>query len=296
MHQISIIEAPTLRWVLGRVRGHFGSDRKAATALGIGQPVFTRLRNGTTQKRLRFDTYCSIRDALVEHRIEFGLLGVFQDCVLTWEGSQVLLQYEKWLRAEYDRLEPKVGSVFAELYGHPDYRTLFEGFLKEVTKGSKPAPVVRRRRVRQDKRFDLGPNPPVKHVAGVRLQRIGGIEDSQATATLPGRQGPQENRVWVALYRAVEPLGDTHLTWGVERTWQEMHEADDLRNFLKAALRREQIMLKRERDLERINKCSPPDEYLEWLAGPEEEGARYMPAAELLEGLEGEGGEGEKSE
>ena len=139
-----------------------------------------------------------------------------------------------------------MGSVFTELYGHQEYRALFEDFLKEVTKGTKPS---RRRRYSEREHYDLGPIGPV-----------------QATVTLPGRQAPQDQRVWIALYRAVEPLGDTQLTWGVERTWQEMHHTDDLRSFLQAALKRERIMLNRDRDLVRLNRCRPPEEYLEWLA------------------------------
>ena len=53
-------------------------------------------------------------------------------------------------------------------------------------------------------------------------------------------------------------------------------------------------MLKRERDLVRLNRCRPPEEYLEWLAGPEEEGARYMSPEEILDGAED--AEGKKPE
>ncbi|MCH8084202.1 MAG: hypothetical protein IH885_08190 [Myxococcales bacterium] len=208
----------------------------------------------------------------------------------------MLQRYEKWLRAEYDRLEPKVGSVFTELWGHQDYRPLFEAFLKEVTKGTKPSRVAPARRRSAQEHYDLGPVGPVQRVGGIDIHRVGGIGDDQASVALPGREGLRNQRVWIALFGAVEPLGGAQLTWGVERTWREMHEAGDLGSFLRAALKREEIMLDRERDYARLNQCRPPDEYLEWLAGPEEEGARYMPAAELLEGLEGEGGEGEESE
>lgn len=275
MHQVRIVDGPALRWVLETARKYFGSDRKAAKALGIGQTVFTRLRNGTVRKRMRVDTYRSIRDALGRHGIEFGLQDTFETSVLTVDGSFVQPHYEQWLRAEYDRLELKVGSVFTELYGHQEYRALFEDFLKEVTKGTKPSRRPRRYSAREH--YDLGPIGPV-----------------QATVTLPGR-APQDQRFWIALYRAVEPLGDTQLTWGVERKWQEMHDTGDLRSFLQAALKRERIMLNRERDVERLNSCRPPEEYLEWLAGPEEEGARYMSPEELFGGLDGaEDAEGEK--
>lgn len=67
-----------------------------------------------------------------------------------------------------------------------------------------------------------------------------------------------EERIWLALYRAVEPLGEAQPTWKVERSWTELHAADDLRGFLRAALAREEIMLRRERDLERFASCEPP--------------------------------------
>ena len=294
MHQVRIVDGPALRWVLERAQKHFGNHRNTAKALGIAQSVFTRLRNGTVRKSMNFDNYRRIRDALGRHRIEFDLQGMFETSVLTVDGSLVQQHYEQWLRAEYDRLEPKVGSVFTELYGHQEYRGLFADFLKRVTKGTKPSR-RRPRRYSEGEHYDLGPIGPVQQSRGIRIHRVGGLEDNQATVTLPGRQAPQDQRVWIALYRAVEPLGDTQLTWGVERTWQEMHHTDDLRSFLQAALKRERIMLNRDRDLVRLNRCRPPEEYLEWLAGPEEEGARYMSPEELFGGLDGaEDAEGEK--
>ena len=268
MHQVRIVDGPALRWVLERAQKHFGNHRNTAKALGIAQSVFTRLRNGTVRKSMNFDNYRRIRDALGRHRIEFDLQGMFETSVLTVDGSLVQQHYEQWLRAEYDRLEPKVGSVFTELYGHQEYRGLFADFLKRVTKGTKPSR-RRPRRYSEGEHYDLGPIGPVQQSRGIRIHRVGGLEDNQATVTLPGRQAPQDQRVWIALYRAVEPLGDTQLTWGVERTWQEMHHTDDLRSFLQAALKRERIMLNRDRDLVRLNRCRPPEEYLEWLAEEE---------------------------
>ena len=76
-------------------------------------------------------------------------------------------------------------------------------------------------------------------------------------------------RIWLALYRALEPLGDAQVTWGVERRWQEMHEAGELDSYLRFALERERIMLKRERDIARMNKCELPQDYAESLASDE---------------------------
>ena len=80
---------------------------------------------------------------------------------------------------------------------------------------------------------------------------------------------PKEMRIWLALYRALEPLGDAQVTWGVERRWQEMHEAGELDSYLRFALERERIMLKRERDIARMNKCELPHDYAESLASDE---------------------------
>ena len=78
---------------------------------------------------------------------------------------------------------------------------------------------------------------------------------------------PKENpRILLVLYRALEPLADARLTWGVERSWQEMHEAGHLGTFLRAALERERIMLDRDRDITRLNKCELPLDYVESLA------------------------------
>ena len=70
----------------------------------------------------------------------------------------------------------------------------------------------------------------------------------------------------LALLRALEPLADAGLTWRVERRWQEMDEAGHLGTFLRVALERERIMLDRERDITRLNKCELPHEYVESLA------------------------------
>jgi hypothetical protein len=222
MHQIKIVDSQVLQSVLRKVVARRGTHREAAKALGIGQTTFTRLLNGTVHKRLRSDTYRSIRKALSAHGIEWGLEYLFEESVLNPKGSLVQRKYESWLREEYERLASRAQPVFSELYGRPEYQRLFKGFLQRVAR-----------------RPDLPP--------------------------------PHETRLWVALYRAVEPLGAASVTWGVERTWQEMDEAGELEGFLQAALKRERIMLNRERDLARLNRCKPPEEYMGWLAGLDEE-------------------------
>ncbi len=222
LHQVRIVDAEALRSVLRRIveEEEYSTHRQAATFLRIGQTTFTRLLNGTTNQFMRFDTYCSIREALSGHAIEFGLITVFEDSVLPWEGRQIRGQYESWLDGELDRLR-ETHSFVTELFAHPEYHEQIEKWLQQVT--------LREHLPREE-----------------------------------------DKRHWLALYRALEPLGNAKATYGVERSWQELHEAGHLRPFLRAALERERIMLERERDLERINARRLPDEALAWLAEPDE--------------------------
>ncbi len=85
-----------------------------------------------------------------------------------------------------------------------------------------------------------------------------------------------EKRCTLALYRAVEPLVDAHDTWGVERSWRELHDVDLLLPYLRAALDREEILLReRESELTRIKGAHPPtahdedveEEEMDWDSG-----------------------------
>ena len=83
----------------------------------------------------------------------------------------------------------------------------------------------------------------------------------------PALPPQREKRVWVALLRAVENLEAAEETWGMERSWQELHKENQLGDFLSHSLNCEAIMLDRERDLKRLSKCRPPSRYLDVLAG-----------------------------
>ena len=98
------------------------------------------------------------------------------------------------------------------------------------------------------------------------------LEKVTGGPSLPPSDDP---RLWLALYRALEPLAAWAATWGMEREWQEMHHRKrrdgqtELQFYLRTAMRRERILLDRERPLDRIRSKSlgPPDEYLAGLAG-----------------------------
>lgn len=231
MHQIHIIDGEALRSVLQRVLEEVGTHRKAARRLGIGQTTFTRLLNGITHKKMRSDTYLSIKEALSGHAVEFGLGERFEGSVLTFKGRLVRDNYESWLHQEFQRLERKVGPLLTVLLNHFQCATVFDRFLE-----------------RQTRRPDL--------------------------------PQPDDERLWIALYRAVEPLVEAKATWGVEWSWEELDAAGHLGRFVRAGLEREQIMLSRERDEERLNKCTPPEEFLAWLAGADEEEQESQPSME----------------
>ena len=68
------------------------------------------------------------------------------------------------------------------------------------------------------------------------------------------RRGYDPNRsarVHLSRLRAITPLLATERSGGMERTWGELHEAGELRAYLRHSLAREQILLNRPHDLER---------------------------------------------
>jgi hypothetical protein len=218
MHQVEILDPVALQAVLGRVLKHHPTHARASKFLGIGQSTFTRLLKGTTKKAMSFDTYSCIRSALIRDMLEFDLLGDFDDAMLPWESTQVLANYQAWLRHQLEDLRPKAEQVFTRLFEDPRYRQHFERFLEDV-------------RYR------------------------------------PQLPPPGDERAWLALYRAVAPLHDSKTTWGLERSLEEIETDGDLHGFLRAALRCERILIKRERDLERAKKIGAPAELFEALAG-----------------------------
>jgi hypothetical protein len=105
---------------------------------------------------------------------------------------------------------------------------------------------------------------------------------------------PEEPRIRLAVFRALEPLTAAEATEGVERSIQDLHLDGVLARFLRAALRCEQILLERERDLERAQSADPPMEYGAWVAGvgePKYEERNPVPPEDFWESLLGENGE-----
>lgn len=134
MHQVKIIDPKSLQRVLETVkRLTGGDDRSAAKALGIGQPTFTRLRNGTTSDFVRVKTYDAMVEGLRRNPLEFGLLGQLENAFLVGEAWLVLQQYRAWAEREISRLEASgARSIFDQLYLVPAYRRHFDRLLKRT--------------------------------------------------------------------------------------------------------------------------------------------------------------------
>ena len=89
----------------------------------------------------------------------------------------------------------------------------------------------------------------------VRLERLSRPIADRLQATEPYRSmmehfldvgaGEYEERVKIALYRAVEPLAAADRTRNFEVTWQELHAKGTLERFLKLSLARELLLLDR---------------------------------------------------
>jgi hypothetical protein len=104
------------------------------------------------------------------------------------------------------------------------------------------------------------------------------LKDVSGSRELPS---PRSKRIWIALYRALEPLSDASATSGVERGWRELHSAEELRPFLISALERERLMLKRERDIVRISKLTLPYDLEEELYLPSDENPPILDAQDV---------------
>lgn len=253
LHQLPIADAAAISSVMFTVKGRLQTtDCGAGKALGIGQSLFTRLKNGK-HTSIRSDNYEKIRDKLrdnalalsAEEWFELDLHGQFEESVMSWEAAQGKAEYDRWLRTEHARLKTKVTKVFEALRGDRNYYALFMARLC--------VPLTRRSEF-----------PP-----------------------------SEDHRLWMAIYRALEPLTDSEVTGGVERSWVEMHEAGHLAPLLRGALDRERWMLEREPDDVRATKAKPSDEYLADLAG--EEAGSYAPPGESA-GWDGVDGGGKETE
>jgi hypothetical protein len=241
MHRVPIWKGAVLRTVLQTVLKQKGSHREAAQWLGIGQTTFTRLLHGTPKGKyltsMRHDTFASIRDALDNNQFKFDL------------GLDEPLEEMGLLGDFYDSLLSWEGQRVREHY---------EDWLnRELERVSNKAS-----QVLTELKGEL--------VYGRLIRKF--IEEIAMREELPEPStGSEAKRLWIALYRSLEPLANGDATWGVERRWQELHATGELRRYLSSAFRREQILMSREHDFERISTCKMPSEGWEpWIPDDDE--------------------------
>lgn len=235
MHQVRIVDGPLLQSVLARVLDLKGTHRQAAEALGIGHTTFTKLLNGTTSKYITLNTYQSIHGGL---RRSIPLLAPDERLRRSrdpgWQDPNFELEHD------FDLSVLTAGAWFT--------KHQYERWLHEEYERLSPLLTIF---------SDLWEYEDYRELFEKFNIRFTGRPE------LP----PQRQQiVRIALLYAIEPLGRAEETWGMNRTWQEIHEKGQLRAFLWHSLHRERIMLEREHGLERLNLCQPPSEWLDRLA------------------------------
>ncbi len=299
MHHIRIVDDEKLRGVVEELSGRYGSGRKAAKRWGIGQSTFARIRNGTTTKAMSYDTYASICWALdadpdvPRRRLDQGPPAPTVEGFDVW-GRAVQIKARELQAGEgeihSDDLDSAVQSIPPDVVIGPDEleearqalieeqvqlaladHSLLERFLDSVLTVDERE-VLDRYEAWLDRELRWF-TKRVKPVLGVLLEReelnelIG---DFLAAVRKEDEPESYQKRCTLALYRAVDPLVDAHDTWGVERSWRELDDVDLLLPYLRAALDREEILLReRESELTRIRGAHPPTTHDE--DGEEEE-------------------------
>ena len=230
-HQVRIVDGKALRSLLRTLRDLHGSERKAAKWLGLVQSTFHRLHTGKVSEFLTFETYSRIKTVLEEH--DPGPFGTIEEPNPPYIGL-------------LDRFEVCVLSGDGE-FVMQNYQAWIKKEIQRLSQHGSSMVV------------ELWDHPRSRWYLKAFLKRIGWGEE------LPP---PEELRIWLALYRVVEPLTAGEITWGVELTWREMEERREFWKYLIAALTRERILLKRESDLDRVR--HPVEDSLEefkaWLA------------------------------
>lgn len=209
-NQIRIVDSETLRSVLEELRKEHGSCRKAAAWLGLVPTTFSRLWNGRIRRSMSSQTYHTIRRKLEEvDPGEFAVEGEPDPPVPT------LLQ----------RFEDSIRDFEAQLMVRR-----YRWWLKAEMERLRPrcAPLLN----------DLKDQPRFKGHLRDFARRIGWSPDQ--------RVEEDEDRVTLAIYRVVEPLVDAEQTAQVERGWEELESDRDFGQYLKAAFRREEILLQRD--------------------------------------------------
>lgn len=227
LHQLPITDAAAISSVLRTVVRRLGSQRQAAEALGDIDQSLISRLLGRRHRSIRSDIYETIRDKLRDN-----VLG---------------LSAEEWFELDlHGRFEEGVMSWEAA-QGKAEYdQWLSTEHARLKTKVTEVFEALR-----EDRDYHA-----------LLMARLC-VPLTRRSEFPP----PEDHRLWIAIYRALEPLTDSKVTGGIERSWEEMHGVGHLALFLRGALDRERWMLEREPDMVRAAKGRPSDKYLADLAG-----------------------------
>jgi transcriptional regulator with XRE-family HTH domain len=273
-HRVRIKDPDGLQSLLRDLGAPHKTQTEAAKALGISQPTFSRLLTGAVSDEMSFETYAAILTALGGEPKVLGRgpratpFAVFAEYLDPGARAQLEFRAEREQRrkgervgerdradlqavldaeaqAAYELLERFLDAIVTEdeEYVWSNYEVWMD---RELTR-LKPLSESVLRELWEDRRAR-------SRIADF-LERVG-----RSRGQLPSEG---DSRCWLALYRAVEPLTAAATTWQVERSWEELREKNELKGYLKAALKREELLLKPTRDLDRVRRGVPPMGYWE---------------------------------
>jgi len=276
VHQLRIADREKLQGVFRELLEQHETHRRTAAWLGIEQSTFTRLLNGKTKKAISQKTYASVcrafggdpsrygerplgvtpfaaepLDQEVEQRARRGRPPGKKDSRVAPEELEAAKR-TLWSEAEqeaaikYDLYERFVDSIFS-----PDERWVRDNYERWLERE-----LSRLDRVVGDVMREL------REIDEVDARFRNFVRDEKRKEELESH----EKRLELALYRTVEPLADAEPTWGVERSWRELHEEGRLLDYIIAALERERHLLRgREREQIRFRQARAPMTYEEYL-------------------------------
>ena len=261
-HRVQILDPAGVQSVLKDLAAKYGSGARAANKIGIQPDTLANLLSGRVSSAMSFVTYASIlaelggRPTLLtgdprphgfSRILDAGPMTRPLDEASQQELDRRQLELDEEAQAQYELLQRFRRSLATDdqEWAWANYQEWVKRELARIKPRAEP--ILRelwdQKAYKQRRRF----------------------EDFLASVGRPRDELPPDEdlRCWLALYRAVDPLADATDTWGIERTWQELHETGELKAYLKASLSREALLMKHLRYLENVKRARPPMSYQE---------------------------------
>lgn len=235
---IEVIDPALLATIVQESVGkRFPRQEDAAAKLRISQGHYSRLRRGRGGRGIRRPLLIALRRYLTPEQ-EMDL----QRAILAPEAHALRDTYGDWLG---DNLE------LVDL-GHIGDSALASSL--EITERAYGEGGARRRAERRFRRLllyrDMLASLLGDRIYGPSLQ--GFIEDQEGAGYAGEVPGHHHPRLELALVRIVTPLLGFIESENVERSLIDLHISGDLRRYLEAAIKREELLMRRPPDLPRI--------------------------------------------